>query len=464
MLDPTPPAGSGGHHPVGRIVTAVVGGLAVLLGVVLLIAGSVLVVGYGTQRDDDGFFTSDEHRLETVGHAITSDEVDLGTRRGRGDGVELGDLATVRITADPVGDGPVFVGIGPEAEVARYLDGVEHAVITDVHSDPFSIAYRYHDGGAPTGPPAEEGFWVAAAEGTGPQSVEWDLETGRYVAVLMNADGSSGVAVETSVGVEADWVLPAGILLLVGAVLLLVGGAAAVVAGAHGIAGRTPSPAPAPTASPVALVGHLEGPPRRWLWLVKPILVIPHVVVLAVLWVVAAVLTMGAGVAILVTGRYPRPIFDVNVGVLRWTWRVAFYSFGAFATDRYPPFTLGPATDYPAVLEVRYPESLSRGLVLVKWWLLAIPHYVVLGILGVGLAGSGRDTGGIGLVPWLAMVAGVVLLFAGRYPKGLFDLLVGLHRWTFRVLAYAMLMTDEYPPFRLDQGPSEPELVAPTTG
>ncbi len=123
----------------------------------------------------------------------------------------------------------------------------------------------------------------------------------------------------------------------------------------------------------------------RWLWLVKWLLALPHAVVLALLWIAFGVLSVVAFFAILITGRYPHAIFTFNLGVLRWTWRVAYYTYGALGTDRYPPFTLGEAPDYPASLDVAYPEHLSRGLVLVKWWLLALPHYLVLGFfLGSG--------------------------------------------------------------------------------
>jgi hypothetical protein len=218
-----------------------------------------------------------------------------------------------------------------------------------------------------------------------------------------------------------------------------------------------------PNPYPVVLEGELDPQLSRWLWLVKWLLVIPHVVVLVFLWIAFLLVSVGAFFAILVTSRYPRALFDFNVGVMRWTWRVVFYSYSALATDRYPPFTLAEAPDYPARLQVAYPPVLSRGLVLVKWWLLALPHYLVVGIFAGGTwAGwnevndSGTWSSGGGLIGLLVIIAGVVLLFTARYPKPIFDFVMGMNRWCYRVIAYAALMTDDYPPFRLDMGGHEP--------
>jgi hypothetical protein len=216
----------------------------------------------------------------------------------------------------------------------------------------------------------------------------------------------------------------------------------------------------------VRVEGRLDPQLSRWLWLVKWLLAIPHFVVLVFLWIAFVALSFVAFFAILFTGRYPRSIFDFNVGVLRWTWRVAFYATSALGTDRYPPFTLAERPEYPATLDIAYPEHLSRGLVVVKWWLLAIPQYLVVGIFvggGWWVASEAGDWrwGGGGLVALLVVIAAVGLLFTGRYPRGLFDLVLGLDRWVIRVAAYAGLMTDDYPPFRLDLGGSEP-TAAPT--
>ena len=222
-------------------------------------------------------------------------------------------------------------------------------------------------------------------------------------------------------------------------------------------------------AYPVRLEADLDPALSRWQWLVKWLLSLPHVVLLLFLWLAFVVTTVVAFFAILFTGSYPRAVFDFNVGVLRWTWRVRYYAFSALGTDRYPPFTLHDVPDYPARLEIEYPERLSRGLVLIKWWLLAIPQYIVVGLLvgGGGYAAQegARWTNGPGLLGFLVLVAVVVLLFTGRYPQRLFDLVIGLNRWVFRVAAYAALMTDRYPPFALDQGGREdsppPEPISP---
>src|SRR3954468_8982735 len=195
-----------------------------------------------------------------------------------------------------------------------------------------------------------------------------------------------------------------------------------------------------PSSYPLRLTGDLSPGLSRGLWLVKWLLAIPHFVVLFFLWIAFVVLTFIAFFAILFTGRYPRAIFDFNVGVLRWTWRVGFYSYSALATDRYPPFTLADVPGYPARLDAASPATLSRGLVLVKWWLLALPQYLIVGVFAGGAwAGfnaandhAGWTSGG-GLIGLLVCIAGIVLLVTGRYPKSIFDFVMGMSRWCYRV-------------------------------
>ncbi|WP_040789344.1 DUF4389 domain-containing protein [Nocardia paucivorans] len=212
---------------------------------------------------------------------------------------------------------------------------------------------------------------------------------------------------------------------------------------------------------PVRVRGDLDPALSRWMWIVKWILAIPHYIVLFFLHIAYTVVTVIAFFAILFTGRYPRRLFDFSVGVTRWTWRVSYYVWTVLGTDRYPPFTLDSRADYPADLEVDYPERLHRGLVLVKWWLLAIPHYLIVGALvggAITLATGEMDDSVVFAIPLLGvlvLVAVFALLFTGRYPQGLFDFLMGINRWMIRVQVYAGLLRDEYPPFRLDQGARE---------
>jgi len=453
--------------PVGSIVLIVVGALITLVALGLTAAGGALVWVHATQRDAAGYYTTPIERFETTSYAITSDAIDLGSA-GREEPRSLGDLATIRIRADRTGPGRVFVGIARQRDVDAYLAGVGHAQIEQLRLAPFSVDYSYRDGGPPPQPPGRRDIWVASASGTGPQTVQWSPRAGQWAVVVMNADGSAGVSVDASAGARVPWLLGLGIGLGIGGLLGLAVGATLVVVGIVALARRRHIDlgGPEPVAGqPVRLEARLDEPLSRALWLVKWLLLIPHVVVLAVLWVAYSVVTFIAFFAILFTARYPRPLFDFNVGVLRWTWRVTYYGYSALGTDRYPPFSLGHVADYPATLEVAYPPRLSRGLVLVKWWLLAIPHYMVLGVLlGGGWAATdqwGGAAASMGLIGLIILFAAVALLFTGRYPTGIFDLAMGLNRWAYRVITYVSLMRDEYPPFRLDQGGAEPTPPSP---
>jgi hypothetical protein len=445
-----------------RVAALVAGALLAVLALGVLAAGAALVVAHTTQRTD-GWYTTGTDLVRSDGHAVTSEEIHLRAGPGEREWVRWHDWATARVRARAVGEGAVFLGIGRADDVAGYLEGVAHDTIVDVGHWADDVTYRTVEGDLAPGPPGEQAFWEATATGTGQQELRWEPQPGDWTVVLMRADGGPGVEALASAGLRTDIVLPIGLGLLAAAVLLggvaallLAHGARPAVAGAAGAADG-----PVPTgALPVVVEASLDEPLSRWLWLVKWLLALPHLLVLAVLWPVFVVLTAVAGVAILLTGRYPRSLFELNVGIMRWTWRVTAYAF-ALTTDRYPPFSLAAAADHPAQLHVEHPERLSRGLVLVKWWLLALPHYLVLALI-VGWVWDG------GPAPWgvaglLAIVAGVVLLATGRYPAPVFDVVVGLHRWVWRVVAYAALMRDEYPPFRLDSGGAEPapEPAAP---
>jgi hypothetical protein len=435
----------------GHIALVVVGVLLGLVGLGLTAGGGVLVWADQTQRDDDGYLATSFHGLDSGGYAIVSErlEIDADVPSWL---LEPGRISPVRIQARS--GRPVFVGIGRAAAVAAYLAGVEHSVVTDLDYRPFDAAYATQAGRRAPLSPVRAPIWAASAAGGGTQTLVWDVAEGDWTVVVMNADGSRGVAADVSVGAEAgllDWLAAA---LLGSGAILLVGGIGLAALGVRGQPTTAALAEPAAVAGspyPADVDGTLAPELSRWLWLVKWFLAIPHYVVLAFLWAAFALVTIVAFFAILVTGRYPRALFEFNVGVLRWTWRVAFYATGPIASDRYPPFALGE-TDYPATLRVEYPQRLSRGLVLVKSWLLAIPHYFVLAAF-FGHVGWVWDDGAATWLPSLSavltLVAGFTLLFRGRYPRDVFELLVGIGRWATRVVAYAALMRDEYPPFRL---------------
>jgi hypothetical protein len=441
-IAPPPPA-----RTPGRIAAVIGGALIALVAATLILAGSLLLWADLTQRGSDGWLVSPWRHFNTPTHALTAEGLDLGDLPADW-APGLGD---VRVRARAIDGRPVFVGIAPEARVDAYLRGVNHAEVTDVHRHGYDVTVR--SGSRVPAAPADAAIWSAQASGAGTQTARWKPASGHWAIVVMNASARAGVSVDVQLGARAAWLLPLALGVLGGGLLLGLLAAALVVLGLEGTLARTAEPEPEspvtdePAAHPVTIKADLQEPLSRWLWLVKWLLVIPHAIVLAFLWIAFVLLTLVAFVAILFTGRYPRGIFDFNVGVVRWTWRVGFYANAALATDRYPPFTLGPA-DYPADLHIPYPERLSRWQVLFKSWLFAIPHYLALTAL---IGGWNTRWAMPGLLGVLMCVAAVLLLVRGRYPRDVFKLVVGINRWSLRVISYVALMRDEYPPFRLDR-------------
>ena len=470
------------------IFMLIVGALLGLGGAGMLSGGTGLAVA-SAGEGSDGYLTTQAETFAVDSYAITSPRLNMNANFNVPSGVGF-DIATLRLQASAVQAGQnVFIGIAPRADAERYLADVNVSQLREVQTNPFRVNYREVSGTQAPAAPANQTFWTESASGAGTQNIIWKPAAGDWSVVIMNADASAGVAVNLSAGVHTDLLGPIAVGFLVGGGLLFLLGALLVSGGAIGL-GRHVWPAEAPASatllsskalspgpiSPARLTGHLDPALSRGLWLVKWLLVLPHVIVLIGLWFAFLVTTVVAAFAILFTGRYPRSLFHFNVGVLRWSWRVAFYAYSALGTDRYPPFTLAQ-TDYPADFDVEYPERLSRGLVLVKSWLLAIPHLVLLTVLVGGMSiwaypwrgepgmrfgeignmsGNGAPDGA-SLLGILVVIAGIILLFTGRYQTPLFDFIIGINRWAFRVITYAALMRDEYPPFRLDQGPTEPE-------
>ena len=187
---------------------------------------------------------------------------------------------------------------------------------------------------------------------------------------------------------------------------------------------------------PVELVGEYQEGVNRFLWLIKWLLLIPHIVVLWLLSITTIVTTPLAWLAVIIMGRYPEFLWAYHTGILRWRWRVNFYSYEAGNTDQYPPFAFESREDYPADLVIEYPESSSRLTGLFRW-LLIIPHWIVTAILSE-------------IVGILVFFALVITMFTRRYPEGIFNIVMVMNRWIYRVSAYGWLLVDDYPPFSFD--------------
>jgi hypothetical protein len=230
---------------VGRVLLIVFGSIIALIGLALLVGGSLLLWADLSRKDDDGFFMSRTERYSTPSRAIVTENLDVGSVPGGS-----GRWADIRVRADGAGDRPIFVGIGPRDDVQRYLDGVPHTQINDVDLDPFRVTYQPRPGTSAPAPPAQQGFWAAQVQGSGQQTLTWGVDDGDWQIVAMNADGSPPVALDASVGVKISHVLAIAIGVLVVGLLILAGGITMIVFGARRRRAPPAPAAPADTAAP----------------------------------------------------------------------------------------------------------------------------------------------------------------------------------------------------------------------
>jgi hypothetical protein len=211
-----------------RIALVATGAVTALLAAGLLAIGGVALWGE-SEKDADGYLSTDSHHFDTRTHALASESLDVNL-----DGAEWlmdrEDFGDVRLEVVPQGDEAVFVGIAPTDRVSRYLKGVAHTSVSDVDSWPFDADYeeRAIAGERMPAPPGRESIWAASAQGAGPQTLDWDVEEGDWSVVVMNADGSRGVDAEVEAGAKVPFLsaigwtgIGAGAVLLIAAAGLL---------------------------------------------------------------------------------------------------------------------------------------------------------------------------------------------------------------------------------------------------
>jgi hypothetical protein len=209
------------------VVSLVIGSIVGLIALALLAAAGVATWATNSQRDAAGYLSTDTRTFSTADYAVTSDGIDLGSSA---DWVTPGDLlGTVRVraaTTDPAD--AVFIGVGPQAQVDRYLSGVGHLVVTN-WEDAEARSVAASGDTAPATAPASADIWTAQAAGRGTQTLTWRPAGGEWVVVVMNANGDPGVSVRTDVGAtipDLGWIavglFAGGAVLLVAAVVLIV--------------------------------------------------------------------------------------------------------------------------------------------------------------------------------------------------------------------------------------------------
>jgi hypothetical protein len=232
---------------IGLIVTGAVAGV-LALGALALGAGALWADG---EKNDQGYLATDSERFAAGTRALATENLDVDL-----DGVDWlvdsGELGKVQLEVASKGDEPVFVGIARTEDVTSYLRGVDHTLVTDVDADPFEAAYQRESGNRRPAAPTQESFWAASTQGRGTQTLDWRVDDGDWSVVVMNADGSRGVAADVSAGAKMPFLDELGWSALGGGGTLLIGALAMIVVGARPPRNRPPQVqvgGPAPAAS-----------------------------------------------------------------------------------------------------------------------------------------------------------------------------------------------------------------------
>jgi uncharacterized membrane protein len=238
-----------------KIVAIVIGALLIIIGLALVVPGSLLLWVSSAHQDSDGYVTTSDRQLASDAYALTTPDIKLHI--GSADWIPGGGLVQIQVTS--AGTGPVFVGIGPTADVEAYLSGVAYDEVTQLGWFTSGVRYRSHQGGAPSTPPGQQTFWVAQQEGSGTQTLRWDMQSGDWTAVVMNGDATAPVDVNVSLGLRLGFLFPVGLGMIIGGVVLLALGITLVVLGAR----RSHEPVPPQGPAQQPPVGSPGGPVQQ---------------------------------------------------------------------------------------------------------------------------------------------------------------------------------------------------------
>jgi len=222
---PPPPAPPHRGWGAGRVLLLIVGIVAALIALGLLAGGGAVLWVDQTQRDDDGYLTTPSERFQTTSFALATEGLDITNTEGPDFATDPDHYGRIKIEATSLNGRPLFVGVGREGAVNGYLRGVAHDKVVDIDFDPFRVDYRGSLGGPPGSDPGSQDFWEARSDGSPDETLRWDVESGNWSVVVMNADASRGVDVDVAVGAKLGFLIWVAVGLLIAGAVIAVGSA-----------------------------------------------------------------------------------------------------------------------------------------------------------------------------------------------------------------------------------------------